>query len=252
MYAVVTGATSGIGREYAELLARDGYDLILVGRRKERLDNIKKQFEGLYHINVVAYQCDLSDLTNVKEFFDFVKDYKDIFVVVNSAGYGKMGYISEIDDIDQVGMINTNITALHMITKYFATVMEKGHIVNISSIAGIAPTPYMAQYGATKAYVYSLSVALNYEMKRQKKDVNILVACPGPVDTEFVDVANATFKLRSISPKKCAKIIYKAMKKKRNKVMVGFFVKLGCIALKLLPLCITLPIEYGVQKKKTN
>ena len=252
MYAVVTGATSGIGREYAKLLAQDGYNLIIVGRREERLNEIKEEFEKLYHIKVVLYKCDLSDLASVRSFIEYLEQYKDIFIVVNSAGYGKMGFIHEIDDSDQVGMINTNITALHLITKYFASVMEKGHIVNISSIAGTSPTPYMAQYGATKAYVLSLSLALNYEMKKQHKDVSILAACPGPVDTEFGDVADATFKLRSISPQRCAKIIYKAMKKKKSKVMVDFTVKISYIFIKLLPHCLTLPIEFWFQRKKVR
>lgn len=252
MYAVVTGATSGIGLEYARLLAMDHYDLILVGRRKDRLDKLKEEFERLYHIKVVGYKCDLSDLDSVQDFIEYLKNYRDIFIVVNCAGYGKMGYVEEIADKDQLGMINTNITSLHLITKYFATVMKKGHIVNISSIAGTAPTPYMTQYGATKAYVLSLSLALNYEMKKQKKDVTVLAACPGPVDTEFGDIADASFKFRSISAKKCAKIIYRAMKKKKSKVMVTWVVKLSYIGLKILPDCITLPVEYHLQKKKTS
>jgi short-subunit dehydrogenase len=95
-------------------------------------------------------------------------------------------------------------------------------------------------------------MALNYEMKKLKKDVNILVACPGPVDTEFGDVAEATFRLKSISAKKCAQIIYKAMLNKKMKVFVSFTVKLCYIALKCIPHRIALPIEYRVQKKKTS
>ena len=111
----------------------------------------------------------------VKELLEFIRRYKDIEVVINSAGFGKMGYMHEIKEKDEVDMINTNITALHMINKYFATYMKKGIIVNISSIAGIAPTPYMSQYGATKAYVYSLSRALNYEMKKLKIVLSIIL-----------------------------------------------------------------------------
>ena len=88
-------------------------------------------------------------------YYEFTKEYKDIDVVVNSAGFGKMGYINEIDVADDIDMINTNITALHLITKHFSMVMDKGNIINVSSIAGVTPTPYMSQYGATKAYVYS-------------------------------------------------------------------------------------------------
>ena len=252
MYALVTGATSGIGREYAKILAKKGYNLIIVGRRRHRLEEIKMHFEKNYGIKVVVYKCDVSEPMNVKELLEFTNHYKDIQVVVNSAGFGKMGYIHEIDEVEQLKMINTNITALHMITKHFATVMEHGHIVNIASIAGTAPTPYMAQYGATKAYVFSLSMAINYELKKQKRDVNVLVACPGPVDTEFGEVAEATFRLRSISAKQCAQSIYKAMIKKKRKTMVSFSVFWCYIGLKFLPHIISLPIEYRVQRKKIS
>lgn len=252
MYALVTGATSGIGREYAKLLAKDGYNLIIVGRRKHRLEEIKEHFEESYNIKVVIYKCDLAEPMNVKEFLDFTKHYKDITVVVNSAGFGKMGFIHEIDETEQLKMITTNITALHMLTKHFACVMEHGDIINISSIAGVTPTPYMSQYGATKAYVYSLSLALNYEMKKLKKDVNILCACPGPVDTEFGEVAEASFKLKSISARRCAELIYKAQKKKKSKIMVDISVKLAYIGLRMLPHAATLPIEYKIQRKKTK
>ena len=252
MYALVTGATSGIGHELAKILAKDKYNLIIVGRRNDRLRTIQDEITKLYGVEVVAYRCDLGDVIQVKELIDFSRRYTDIEVVVNSAGFGKMGYIHEIDEQDDIDMINTNVTALHLINKHFATILKKGNIINISSIAGIAPTPYMSQYGATKAFVYSLSRSLDFEMKKLKKDVRILVACPGPVDTEFHDRANSTFKLRSISAHKCAQIIYKAMKKKKSAVMVGIQTKLAYMALRIAPTALTLPIEYKIQSKKNQ
>ena len=130
--------------------------------------------------------------------------------------------------------------------------MTKGTIVNVSSIAGIAPTPYMSQYGATKAYVYSLSRSLDYEMRKLKKDVKVLAACPGPVDTEFHDRANSTFKLKSISASKCAEIIYKAVKKRKSAVMVGMQTKWAYLGLRIAPTSLALPIEYRIQSKKKS
>ncbi|MBE5936276.1 MAG: SDR family NAD(P)-dependent oxidoreductase [Lachnospiraceae bacterium] len=252
MYALVTGATSGIGYELAKILAQNNYNLILVGRREDRLKDIEKELSDKHNIKVVGYKCDLADLTQIKSLIEFVKSYEDISVVINSAGYGKMGYLHEINENDDVDMITTNIISLHLINKHFSNTMKKGHIVNIASIAGTAPTPYMSQYGATKAYVYSFSRAINYEMKKLKKDVHVMVACPGPVDTEFHDRANSSFKLKSISASKCAQIIYKAMKKKKSKVMVSFPIKCAYVALKLAPSCITLPVEYKMQTKKNG
>lgn len=252
MFALVTGATSGIGLEIAKILAKEKYNLIIIGRRTERLEKIEKEIADEYNVKVISKTCDLSKVEECKELIKFTKDYKDISVVINAAGFGKVGYAKDADENDDIDMIETNVTSLHLITKHFSTVMNKGNIVNISSIAGTSPIPYMATYGATKAYVLSYGLAVNYEMKRLKKDVHITTACPGPVATEFDDVAGSKFKWKSITAKKCASDIVKAMKKKKKLVMIGFKTKMAYIGLRLVPYIVSLPIEFKVQTQKTG
>lgn len=252
MFALVTGATSGIGLEIAKILASMKYNLIIVGRRVDRLEKLAKEIKQEYSIEVVSYKCDLSKISECRNLIEFTNEYKDISIVINSAGFGKVGYANYVDEMDDIDMINTNIISLHLLTKHFSKIMDKGNIVNISSIAGIAPVPYMATYGATKAYVFSYGMAVNYEMKKLNKKVYITTACPGPVDTEFDDVAGSKFKWKSISAKKCAFDIIKAMKKNKKCTMVGIKTKLAYIGLRCSPFSMSLPIEFRIQTKKTG
>ena len=252
MYALVTGATSGIGLEIAKILAKMKYDLILVGRRSERLEQISSELINNYDIKIDTYTCDLSIIKKCKELLEYSNKYKDISVVINAAGFGKIGYAENSIENDDIEMIGTNVISLQMITNHFYKKMKEGNIVNIGSIAGVAPIPYMATYGATKAYVISYGMALNYELRKLKKNVFITTACPGPVDTEFDKVAGAKFKWKGMKATKCAEKIVKAMRKNRGLVMIGFKTKAAYLGLKLVPSCIALPIEFRLQTKKTG
>ncbi len=251
MYALVTGATSGIGLEIARILATMNYNLILVGRRIDRLEKLKTEVENS-GVKAVAMQCDLSDIEQVYKLIKDTDIYEDIEVVINAAGFGKMGYVIDASDDSDLGMINTNITALHILTKHFAKKMKRGNIVNVASIAGTVPGPYMSVYGATKAYVLNFSLAFGYELKKLKKDIYITAVCPGPVETEFNDVAGASYKLKSITAKKCAECIIKAMKKKKRVIMVSPTVKILHFLSKISPYRVILPVEYNLQIKKVG
>lgn len=252
MYALVTGATSGIGLEIAKILAKMKYDLILVGRRSERLEQISSELINNYDIKIDTYTCDLSIIKKCKELLEYTNKYKDISVVINAAGFGKIGYAENSIENDDIEMIGTNVISLQMITNHFYKKMKEGNIVNIGSIAGVAPIPYMATYGATKAYVISYGMALNYELRKLKKNVFITTACPGPVDTEFDNVAGSKFKWKGMKATKCAEKIVKAMRKNRGLVMIGFKTKAAYLGLKLVPSCLALPIEFRLQTKKTG
>lgn len=252
MYALVTGATSGIGLEIAKILAKMEYNLLLVGRRSERLKKIQEELIKKYHIKIDTYTCDLAKLEQCRELLEYTNKYSDISVVINAAGFGKVGYVENSIENDDIEMISTNVTSLQLITNYFSKKMKEGNIVNIGSIAGTAPIPYMATYGATKAYVISYGMALNYELRKRRKNVYITTACPGPVDTEFDNVAGSKFKWKGMKATKCAEKIVSAMKKNRSLVMIGFKTKAAYIGLKLVPLCIALPIEFKLQTKKTG
>lgn len=249
MYALITGASSGIGREMAKILAFKGYHLILVARRMDRLKQLQKEIEGDYPISVIPLPYDLSKKENCIALFEECKQYP-ISVVINNAGFGKTGRFVTIPLEEELDMIATNVTALHILTKLFATHMKRGYILNVSSIAGHTPTPVMATYGATKAYVLSLTESINYEMKRFNKPVHISALCPGPVTTEFNQVSGADFACRSITAKQCATLGLKGMFAKKSVIFPSVETKLLAWGAKLSPMKLILPIEYIIQTKK--
>jgi len=249
MYALITGASSGIGKELAKQLALKNYDLIIVARRIEQLNQLKEEICKTSPVDVVVKQCDLSAPENCIKLVEECREYH-VTLVVNNAGFGKVGRFEEIPLEEELRMISTNITALHIFTKLFSQSMEQGLILNVGSIAGFQPDPMMSAYGASKAYVIKLSRAVNYEFKKHGKNVHLSVLCPGPVDTEFNKVANCTFNLRSISPKKCAKIALKGLFKKKDVIIPGFSEKLAHFLVKFVPTRLVLPIEIKMQSQK--
>lgn len=249
MYALITGASSGIGREFALQLARKGFDLIVVARRGHRLEELKQIIKDKYPVEVIVKKADLSKEEECYRLYKECKEYK-IRILINNAGFGKIGYFEELSLEEELDMINTNIKSLHILTKLFLRDMKKGRILNVSSVAGFQPCPTMATYGATKSYVTSFSKALNYELKRQGRDVHLSVLCPGPVKTEFDQVANTDFSLNYISAKRCAKIGLKGMFRKKDLIIPSLPIKVLAMASKIAPDKIILPIEYYIQTKK--
>jgi len=251
MYALITGASSGIGREIASLLAKRGYNLIVSARREERLLELKEALENGYGIKVVPVVSDLSESVGAQLLFNFCTDY-DVEVLVNNAGFGKVGFFDDIELKSETDMIDVNIKSLHILTKLFSGSMKKGYILNVASSAAFSPSPKMAAYAAAKAYVLSLSRAVNYENKKLKKPVSVSALCPGPVSTEFNDVAGADFKIKAITPQKCAQAAVKGMFKRKAVIVPGFKMKLAKLGTKLLPSCITLPVMYKIQAGKSK
>ena len=249
MYALITGATSGIGKEITKILANVGYDLILVGRRQDRLDYMTKYFPKKYNTHVITFNYDLSEPANSYELFENTKDY-DIDVVVNAAGFGKVGYAVDAKLEDDIDMINTNITSLHILTKLFAGHMYTGHILNVASIAGYQPGPFLATYSATKSYVLNYSLAVGYEMKKLGKDVKVTTLCPGPVKTEFDDIAGTNFSLKPISAKQCAFEAVCGMFDGKRVVIPSKKIKIARIGSKFAPLKLTLLVEHHIQTSK--
>ncbi len=149
MKALITGAGSGIGRDMAIYLASMGYDLILVGRDKKKLEELQNSLKVDSQIII----ADLSDATKVKEVYIMTKN-EDIDILINDAGFGTFGMFTETDINDEMDMINTNVVAVHLLTKLFLRDMEKknsGYIMNVASLAAFGPGPLMATYYATKA-----------------------------------------------------------------------------------------------------
>lgn len=201
--ALVTGASSGIGREIARELDKRGFRVILTARREERLRELASELQ-----NSRVIVCDLSREDECIRLYDEVKD-ESVTVLVNNAGFGKLGRFDEIPIDDELRMIDTNVKAVHILTKLFLKDLieaDRGYILNVASSAGLMPGgPLMATYYATKAYVTSLTSAVSEELKMSGSRVKISALCPGPVDTEFNSVANAQFGVKSITAEYCAK-----------------------------------------------
>lgn len=247
MKALITGASSGIGRDIARILSKSGYDLILAARRKDRLDALAKEFE-----NCKVVVCDLSDEKEVFGLYEKVKN-EDIDILINNAGFGLFGEFSKTDLARELEMIDLNIKAVHILTKLFLSDFKKknsGYILNVASSAAFFPGPLMSTYYATKAYVQRLTLAVYQELKKEKSGVYIGVFCPGPVNTEFNSVADVSFALKGISSEYAAKYAVKKMFDKKVIIVPGAFVKAGLFFQKFLPIKLLLKISYKIQKRK--
>ncbi len=188
-YVLITGASSGIGRELAKEFARKGHHLILAARREELLKELKEELETTYQVNVLYHACDIAE--DPKALYDFCKTNDlSISVLVNNAGYGDYGTFAEADIDKLLGMIDLNDRALVALTYYFLKDMKEegcGHIINTGSVASFIPGPYMAVYYATKAFVLSFSLALREELR--DTGIHVSVLCPAPTRSPFWSVA---------------------------------------------------------------
>ena len=248
MYAVITGASSGIGKELAYRLSEKGYDLVLVARRLDRLNKIKKDLASKGN-DIKLFNLDLHNLDNCSKLMEGISSL-NVELFINNAGYGQVGETSSIETSNELAMIDLNIKTLHFLTKKYLEIFSTGIIVNISSMAAFLPTPLMASYAATKAYVYSFSQAINYELKKAKKDIRVLTVAPGPVKTEFAEVANANPKMKGITVEKCVKAIIKGIEKKKKLIIPGTTLKITRLLLRFLPLKLVLHFSYKIQNRK--
>ena len=250
MKALITGASSGIGRSFAYILASQGYDLILVARRKNRLENIKNSVS----VNVTIINIDISTTFNCHKLYNKVRTM-DIDIVINAAGFGLIGDFKDTNLDRELDMIDLNVKGVHVLTKLFLDEFlkkDKGYILNVASIAAFEPGPLMATYYASKSYVYNLTMAINYELKKVKSNVYVGVLCPGPVDTEFNKVANVKFNLKSLDSDYVASYTLNKMFKRKRLIIPGFRIKLGYLSSKFLPLSIILKYIYMAQEKKNK
>ena len=248
MKALITGASSGIGREMAIYLSSLGYDIIAVARRKDRLEKLKE----ICNTNVEIIDLDLSDSDNCLKLYNKVKNM-DIDILINNSGFGLCGEFIETSLEKELEMINININALHILTKLFLKDMvnkNKGYILNISSAASFAPGPLMATYYSTKSYVLRLSESIYRELKQSRSNVSISVLCPGPVDTEFNDVANVKFAFKPLSSKYVAKYAIDNMFKNKLVIVPGISMKLNRFHSKIIPNKLISIFIYHSQKKK--
>ncbi len=249
MYVAITGATSGIGKELAYQYAKLGNNVILTGRREQELKSIQADLQKQYSIQAQIFKADLSVLSEVEAFYQFASPFEPE-IVINNAGFGIVDYFIQAPLDRELNMIQTNIVALHVLTKRFLQSMKQGVILNVASIAGLLPTPKMAAYAATKAYVNHFSNALDYECKHTKPSLRVLSLCPGPVYTEFAQVAGVSMALKGISAETCAKVAIRGIKRKKRIIIPSLPMKLARFFTRFLPLSLSLSVSHSLQKKK--
>ncbi len=248
MKALITGASSGIGKEFAIKLSEMGYDLILVARRKTKLEKLKKELKT----NVEIINMDISSTYNCMSLYNQVKKEK-IDILINNAGFGLFGKFDTTKLDQELDMIDLNIKTVHTLTKLFLKDFKKrdsGYILNVASMASFLPGPLMATYYSTKAYVLSLTESIYQELKQDNSNVYIGALCPGPVDTEFNDIAKVHFSVKSQTPQQVVDYALKEMFKNKLIIIPNYTNKIGLFLLKLLPLKIKLKVCYRLQESK--
>ena len=246
MRALITGASSGIGRDIARELSKRGYDLIIVARNREKLEELKEDLTT--EVEIIA--MDLTIDENCKKLYE---QARDIDILVNNAGLGEFGKFAETDIEKELTIIKTNITALHVLTKLYLQDMIKrnsGRILNVASIAGFMPGPLMATYYASKAYVVRLSEAIREELNKQNSKVKISLLCPGPVKTNFNNVANVKFEINSLTSEYVARYAVNKMLRNKFYIVPGLTIKLAKKKKKITPTVVLAKCSYHMQKRK--
>ena len=248
MRVLITGASSGIGRDMARYLSKLGYELVLVSRNEEELNKLKEELK----IKVEVIAMDLSIKENCYKLYE---EAKDIDILINNAGFGVFGKFVETDLEKEVNLIQTNVTAVHILTKLYLKDMvkkDKGHILNVASIAGFMPGPLMAAYYASKNYVVTLTRSINKELKKSKSNVKLSLLCPGPVNTNFNNVANVKFKVKALSSQYVANYAIDRMLKGKLIIIPGILIKIAKVMSKITPTAIVEEISYHMQVSKSK
>jgi uncharacterized protein len=237
-WALITGASTGIGYELAKLFAADGYNQVLLARNEKRLREVAGELESEYKVSTRVLGIDLSRPESPANIFEALRD-TPISVLVNNAGFGSMGSFAEDDLSNDVAMMQVNMRALVELTHLFVAPMLKrksGYVMNVASTAAFQPGPYMAMYYATKAFVFSFSVALSEELG--KTGVSVTALCPGPTPTEFqarAVIERAPGLLPSTSAEAVARAGYRGMLRGKRIVIPGTVNKISSAIARRLP-----------------
>jgi uncharacterized protein len=189
--ALITGASSGFGVDFANIFAEIGMDIILVARRKEKLEDVKKSIEEKWGVSAKVIAMDLTGFDAASKLYELVKN-DAIEILINNAGYGIFGHAVDQDAEEIDAMLQLNIVSLATLTNMFLKDMVKrdsGYIMNVSSFAGFNPMPLYAAYGASKAFVMNYTVAIHTELQKTGSKVIASAFCPGYTNTEFIDVS---------------------------------------------------------------
>lgn len=246
MRALITGASSGLGRDLAIKLSKKGYDLVLISRDKKSLEKVKKDCKT----ETILYEADVS---STEACIKIHEKFKDIDLLINNAGFGLFGETCNTSLDKELNMIDVNVKAVHILTKlYLKDMIEKdsGRILNVASIAAFPPGPLMNTYYSTKSYVFKFTTAIYEELRRKGSSVKISVLCPGPFNTNFNNVAGVKFSLKGKSCDYVSSYAIKGLFKNKLVIIPGFITKVGYFLTKITPLKLLLKIDYNMQRKK--
>lgn len=254
MKALITGASSGLGRDMAYVLSDMGYDIIAVARREDRLKELQTELKT----NVEIVCCDVTD---TEQCVKLAEKAKDVDVFINNAGFGVFGNFDVTDMDTELRMLDTNVRAVHILTKLVSKAFKKrgyGHILNVASLAAFFPGPMFGAYYATKSYVLRISQAVAEELRQTGSKVKVSVLCPGPVHTEFGDVANVNFgngtekatKHLVLTSTDVAEYAIKKMFAGKELIVPGAIMKVAVFLRRILPDKTLAKIVYLIQSKK--
>ena len=255
--ALVTGGSGGIGLELAKVLARNGYDLVLVARKRDTLEAAAGQLEGKFDIKAHVFAADLKLPDSPRALYDFLRNENiDVEILVNNAGFGLGGEFADTSLQRELDMIQVNIVALTALTKLFIPAMIKrksGRVLNLASTAAFQAGPLMAVYFATKAYVLSFSQALAEELRNT--GVSVTALCPGPTQTDFAATAQVgssrlfdTFGIADAAD--VAKYGYDAMMSGKRLAIPGFKNKLIAQAQRIAPRSLSAKLTRMAQETR--
>lgn len=248
MKAVITGATSGIGRDIAIYLSQKGWELILTGRNTKELERLKR----ILPTKIEIITLDLSTNDAAFKLYNFCKGH-DIDLLVNNAGFGKYGKFSDTNLEEELQMISVNIRSVHILTKLFLNDFRRknrGRILNVASSAGFLTGPQMSAYYASKNYVVRLSLAIAEELRKEKSNVTISTLCPGPVNTNFNKRAGARFLIMGMNSREVAEYAIEKTFAGKWLIIPGTFMKLSIFASRHIPHTILPAIISTIQKSR--
>mgnify|MGYP001780189925 FL=1 len=249
MKAVITGASSGLGADMARVLIDEGYEVVLVARRKTRLEKLQKELGDKASYIVM----DVSSTYNCMELYNSLKK-EDVGILINCVGFGLYGDFTDSNMDKELDMIDLNIKSVHTLTKLFLkdfVKKDRGYILNVASMAGFMPGPGMATYYATKSYVLSFTEAIREELRRSGSGVSVSCLCPGPVDTNFNKVAKVEFSSKGMNSMDVAKYAIKNMFNEKLLIIPSFKMKLVHVLVKFLPVKLVMRFVYNFQKSKS-
>lgn len=256
---LITGGSHGIGLALAKIFAAANYRLVLVSLHEEELASAKKEINALYQVEVITLAKNLAMPSAAKEVYQWSKNLPHtIDILINNAGFGTGGYMLDIDMERELEMIDLNIKNVYQLTRLFLADMvarDSGKIMNVASIAALQPSPMLTTYSATKAFVFSFTAGLSYELKQKGSNVMLVALCPPAANTGFQAAAKLEktklFKSNYVvSVEQIAQGGYHALMQGKRFVIPNWYIDiLTELGNRLLPLSLKLKITYNVMTK---